>query len=430
MTAKQSMTMVEKIIAAHSGRDQVEPGELVSASVDLVMANDITAPLAIEAFNAMGAKKVFDRGRVALVLSHFSPAKDIASAGLCQEVRDFSRCQAIEHLVEVGEGIEHVVLPERGLVVPGDLVLGADSHTCTYGALSCLATGVGSTDLGYAMATGTTWLRVPETILLTYHGRPGPWVTGKDLILHTLGELGVDGATYRALEFSGDALRYVRMEDRLTMANMVVEGGAKAGIFPADRTAHDYLANRARRRYTTHKPDPGAVYHSRFEFDVSGLEPQVALPSSPDNVQPVRQVGEISIDQAFIGSCTNGRISDLRRAAEVLRGQRVHREVRLLIIPGSRAVYRQALTEGLIQIFTDAGATVGSPTCGPCIGGHMGVLGKGERCVSTSNRNFVGRMGHPESEAYLTNPAVAAASAVRGRLCHPDDLGISWEECI
>ncbi len=427
--ASRPMTMVEKIIAAHAKRSQVEPGQVVTVDVDLVMANDITAPLAIASFNEMGARRVHDPARVALFLSHFAPARDIESAQMCQAVREFARQQGIALLVEAGCGIEHVVLPERGLVLPGQLVLGADSHTCTYGALGCLSTGVGSTDLAYAMATGQTWLKVPPTLQLVFEGQLGPWVTGKDLILHAIGQLGCEGASYMALEFTGEAVAGLDMDARLTMSNMAVEAGAKAGVFAVDDTTRAYLEATTKRPFTAEVSDAGATWGGRLEIDASAVRPQVALPSSPANSVAVGQVAEIPIDQVFIGSCTNGRLSDLRVAAAILRGRRVSGATRLLVIPGSDRVYHQALSEGLLETLSAAGAVISAPTCGPCLGGHMGVLAAGERCASTSNRNFVGRMGHPESEVYLVSPAVAAASAVHGRLVDPVAMGVDPPGC-
>ena len=419
------MTLAEKILAAHAGLAEVEPGMLIEAQVDLVMANDITAPIAIREFERMGAPRVFDPQRIVLVPDHFAPNKDIKSAEQCREMRRFALAHQVAHYYEVGRmGIEHVLLPEQGLVVPGDLVVGADSHTCTYGALGAFATGVGSTDVAVAMATGRLWLKVPETLRVVYHGRVPAWVGGKDLILHTIGRIGVDGARYQAIEFCGPAIDVLSMDGRLTMANMAIEAGGKAGLFVPDETTLAYVRPRAKRRFTPLAPDPGAVYSATVEIDASTLEPQVAFPHLPSNVRPLSQVGEVPIDQAVIGSCTNGRWEDLELAARVLRGRRVHPNVRCLIIPGSQELFRRLAREGLMEAFVEAGAVVSTPTCGPCLGGHMGVLAAGERCVSTTNRNFVGRMGHPKSEVYLANPAVAAASAVLGRIGGPAELGL------
>ncbi|MDI3280722.1 MAG: 3-isopropylmalate dehydratase large subunit [Bacillota bacterium] len=417
------MTMAEKILAAHAGRPEVHPGELITARVDLVLANDITGPVAIQEFQRTGAERVFDPERVVLVPDHFTPNKDIPSAIQVQTLREFARAQGLPHFYEVGRmGVEHCLLPEEGLVVPGDLVVGADSHTCTYGALGAFATGMGSTDIAAAMATGEAWFRVPSTLLFLYRGRLPRWVGGKDLILYTIGQIGVDGARYRAMEFGGEAVAELSLDGRFTMANMAIEAGAKCGLFPVDEKTEAYLAGRARRPYRVYRSDPDAVYERVYEFDVSHLEPQVAFPHLPSNVRPISAAGEVPIDQAVIGSCTNGRLEDLRLAAEVLRGRRVHPRVRLIIIPGTPAIQRQALREGLLEIFLEAGAAVSTPTCGPCLGGHMGILAPGERAVATTNRNFVGRMGHPQSEVYLAGPAVAAASAVLGRLASPAEL--------
>lgn len=417
------MTMTEKILAAHAGLEKVEPGQLINARIDLALGNDITAPLAIKEFRQLGIEKVFDPERVVLVPDHFTPNKDIKSAEQAKIVREFAREQKLVYYYEVGRmGIEHCLLPEEGLVGPGDLIIGADSHTCTYGALGAFATGVGSTDLAAAMATGECWFKVPQTILLRYYGKLRPWVVGKDLILYTIGDLGVDGARYQALEFSGEAIKELSMDSRFTMANMAIEAGAKNGIFPVDEKTEEYLKGRAKRPYRVYESDADAVYAEVREYDVSKIEPQVAFPHLPENTRPISEVGEIWIDQVVIGSCTNGRMEDLRIAAELLRGKKVHPEVRLIIIPGTQKIYAQAIKEGLITIFIEAGAVVSTPTCGPCLGGHMGILAKGEKAVATTNRNFVGRMGHPESEIYLAGPAVAAASAIKGRIAAPEEV--------
>ncbi|MBE3590706.1 MAG: 3-isopropylmalate dehydratase large subunit [Firmicutes bacterium] len=416
-------TMAEKMLADRAGRRAVFPGELVEVPVDLVMGNDITAPVAIRQFEAAGAKRVFDPERVALVASHFVPAKDISSAEQTSIMRRFAREQGIVHYYPEGTGgIEHTLLPERGIVVTGDICVGADSHTCTYGALGAFATGVGSTDLAYAMATGRTWFKVPESMRFTYYGRRNRWVTGKDLILYTIRLIGDDGALYRAMEFTGEAIAALPMDDRLTMANMTIEAGGKVGLFAPDEVTLEYERGRARRPLRIYRADPDARYVEEYEIDVSRLEPQVAFPWLPSKTRGISEVGHVELDQVFIGSCTNGRLSDLRIAARILRGRRVHPNVRLIVIPATQDVYLQALREGLIEIFTEAGAAVSASTCGPCLGGHMGVLGRGERCLSTSNRNYVGRMGHPEAEVYLASPAVAAASAVTGRITHPDEV--------
>jgi 3-isopropylmalate/(R)-2-methylmalate dehydratase large subunit len=416
-----SGTLSAKILAAHAGLAEAHAGQFVEVEVDLVLSNDITAPLAIQELEKLGVKRVFDPTKVVIVPDHFAPNRDIRAAEQCRVVRDFARAQELPYYFEVGRmGIEHVLLPEEGLVLPGDLVIGADSHTCTYGALGAFATGMGSTDVAVAMATGRTWLRVPETIRVVYTGRPQPWVGGKDLILHTIGRLGVDGARYKALEFTGPAIDALSMDGRLTMANMAVEAGAKAGLMAVDETTLHYVRARARRPYLVCTSDAGATYASVLEIDASRIEPQVAFPHLPDNVRPVSQAGDVPIDQVVIGSCTNGRLEDLRVAAAVLHGRRVHSGVRCIVIPGSQRVYLDALREGLLEQFVEAGAAVSTPTCGPCLGGHSGVLAAGERAVSTTNRNFRGRMGHPDSEVYLAGPAVAAASAIAGRIAAPE----------
>jgi 3-isopropylmalate/(R)-2-methylmalate dehydratase large subunit len=418
-------TITQKILAAHAGKDYVEPGELILARVDIALGNDITAPLAITAFRDVGAKKVFDRERVVLVCDHFAPNKDIASAIQVQIVRQFAQEQNLVHFYDGGDmGVEHALLPEKGIVGPGDLIVGADSHTCTYGALGAFASGVGSTDLAAAMVTGEVWLKVPESIKFVYQGQPGPWVTGKDLILYTIGDIGVDGANYQAMEFTGEAIGRLSMADRFSMANMAVEAGAKNGIIAPDEVTLDYARNRALRPFDTKNlySDNNATYTLVKTYDVGQLEPQVACPPSPGNVKPVSQVGQVRIDQAVIGSCTNGRLEDLRVAAQVLKGRKAAKGVRLIIIPATPLIYRQAMDEGLLAVFMEAGAVIGPPTCGPCLGGHMGILAPGEVAIATTNRNFTGRMGHPQSKVYLANPAVAAASAVTGRISGPAAL--------
>ncbi len=417
------MTIVEKILAQHAGLDTVTPGQLIEARVDLVLANDITAPIAIREFRQAGAKKVFDREKVVLVPDHFTPNKDIASAEQCRILREFAAEQNLKYYFEIGEmGIEHALLPEKGLVVPGDVVIGADSHTCTYGALGAFATGVGSTDAAAAMITGTAWFKIPETIHFILTGTLQPWVSGKDLILHTIGDIGVEGARYMAMEFSGSAIDNLSLEGRLTMANMAIEAGGKCGIFHPDAKALDYVRQRSGRKFTVYESDPDARYAGVREYDAAAIEPQVSFPHSPANTRPISRVGTIPINQSVIGSCTNGRIEDLRVAARVLQGKKTAAGVRLIIIPATQEIYRQALKEGLIEIFLDARAAVSTPTCGPCLGGHMGILAKSEAAIATTNRNFVGRMGHPESAVYLANPAIAAASAVLGRIGSPEEL--------
>ncbi|MBN2063084.1 MAG: 3-isopropylmalate dehydratase large subunit [Deltaproteobacteria bacterium] len=417
------MTISEKILAAHAGVESVSPGDLIQAEVDMALANDVTAPLAIEVFRELGRKDVFDREKIALVPDHFVPNKDIQSAQQASIVRKFAREQGIKHYFEVGEmGIEHVILPEKGLVLPGELIVGADSHTCTYGALGAFSTGVGSTDLGVAMATGSMWIKVPPTINVRFDGELRRWVGGKDLILYLLGRIGVEGANYCCIEFSGTAIKNLSMSHRFTMANMAVEGGAKNGIFVPDEITRAYVGQKNTGEPVYVENDPDAKFEKTIAIDVADISPQVALPHSPDNVCPVAEAPEIRPDQVFIGSCTNGRLEDLETASGVLNGRKVARGVRLIVIPGSPSIYGQAIKMGIIEKFLDAGATIGPPSCGPCLGGHLGVLAEGEKCVSTSNRNFLGRMGHPGSEVYLVNPAVAAATAVLGRIGTPDEL--------
>lgn len=417
------LTITEKILAAHADLDKVTPRELIKVRVDLALANDITAPLAISAFKEAGGKGVFDKDKIVLVLDHFTPNKDIPSAIQCQKVRKFALEQEIFHFYDVGEvGIEHVLLPEEGLVLPGDLVIGADSHTCTYGALGAFSTGVGSTDLAAVMLTGEIWLRVPETIKIIYEGKLPKWVSGKDLILYTIGDLGVEGANYKAIEFCGEAIKEISMDGRFTMANMAVEAGAKNGIFIPDEKTQGYVEGRAKRQYKIYKSDLDANYCLIKKYDISSLEPQVALPHSPGNVKGISEIGEIKIDQAVIGSCTNGRLEDLEIVARILKSNRVKRGIRLIVIPGSQKIYYHAIKKGIIETLLEAGAAISTPTCGPCLGGHMGVLGPGEKAVSTTNRNFIGRMGHKDSEVYLASPAVAAASAILGKIASPEEL--------
>ncbi len=416
-------TITQKILAGHCGKDYVEPGELIMARVDIALGNDITAPLAIKDFHKVGAKQVFDRSRVVLVCDHFAPNKDIPSAIHCQQLRNFAHEQALTHFYDGGDmGVEHALLPEKGIVGPGDVIIGADSHTCTYGALGAYATGVGSTDLAAVMVKGECWFKVPESIRLVYRGHMPEWITGKDLILHTIGDIGVDGARYLSMEFTGEAITGLPMADRFSMANMAVEAGAKNGIIAPDEITLDYVKGRTLRPYSLYASDPEAPYQFEKTYEVGDLEPQVACPSSPGNVVPVSRVGEVSIDQAVIGSCTNGRLEDLRLAAKVIKGHKVAKDVRLIVIPATPLVWRQAMDEGLMAIFMDAGAVISPPTCGPCLGGHMGILAPGETAIATTNRNFVGRMGHTKSKVYLASPAVTAASAVAGRITSPKDL--------
>ncbi|UCG12975.1 MAG: 3-isopropylmalate dehydratase large subunit [Deltaproteobacteria bacterium] len=417
------MTITEKILADHAGLDKVEPGQLIQVNVDFALANDITAPIAIERFHEAGAEKIFDPHRLALVPDHFVPNKDIESAVQCKLLRDFAIEHNLPHFFEVGRmGIEHALLPEQGLVLPGDVVVGADSHTCTYGGLGAFATGVGSTDLAAVMITGQTWFRVPASIKFVFQGNLRPWVTGKDLILYTIGQIGVDGARYRTMEFTGPVIAQLTMDQRLTIANMAIEAGAKNGIIVPDECTRAYVDERAQRAYRFYNSDADALYEEVMTFDVGEIEPQVALPPSPANSRPVSSLNEIPIQQVIIGSCTNGRLEDLRLAAQLLAGHRVAPGVRCLIIPATQAIYRRAVDEGLFSVFLEAEAAISTPTCGPCLGGHMGILAPGERAVATTNRNFVGRMGHPESEVYLASPAVAAASAILGRIAGPEDL--------
>ncbi|BCV23678.1 3-isopropylmalate dehydratase large subunit [Gelria sp. Kuro-4] len=433
------MTITEKILAAHAGRDKVCPGEIVEVRPDLLMTNDISGPIAVDVFKSMGAARVFNREKVVIVLDHFTPNKDVKAAKSSSKMREFAQSQGLVHFYDAGFGIEHVVLPELGLIKPGDLVIGADSHTVTYGALGAFATGVGSTDLAGAMALGQIWLKVPETIRFEFKGRPNRWIGGKDLILLAIGKIGVSGALYCAMEFGGEAIASLGMDGRFTMCNMAIEAGAKAGIVEPDEKTLEWLKEIRARRGMVEKPvseadgplneaiarlrsDGDCNYKSIITFDVAALEPQVAAPHLPSNVRPVSEIKDVKIHQVVIGSCTNGRISDLRAAAEILKGKKVSKWVRTLVIPGSQAVYKQALEEGLIDVFVDSGAIVSVPTCGPCFGGHMGALDEGERCVSTTNRNFVGRMGHEKSQVYLSGPYVAAASAIAGRIAHPEEV--------
>ncbi|NLL00908.1 MAG: 3-isopropylmalate dehydratase large subunit [Clostridiales bacterium] len=419
------MTMTQKILAAHAGLEQVSAGQLIEVNLDLVLGNDITAPVAIKEMEKLNSKKVFDKDKIALVPDHFTPNKDIKSAQNCKCMRDFAMEHDITNYFEIGEmGIEHALLPEKGLVVAGDLVIGADSHTCTYGALGAFSTGVGSTDMAAGMATGQAWFKVPSAIRFILTGRPSKWVSGKDIILHIIGMIGVDGARYKSMEFVGDGIEYLGMDDRFTIANMAIEAGAKNGIFPVDEKTISYMDEHSTKPYTIYKADEDAVYDSIYEIDLSAIKPTVAFPHLPENTYTVDNIEDIKIDQVVIGSCTNGRLDDLRIAAKVLEGRKVAKGIRVIIFPATQKIYLQALEEGLLSTFIKAGAVVSTPTCGPCLGGHMGVLAEGERAVSTTNRNFVGRMGHIESEIYLASPAVAAASAVTGRISSPEELGL------
>ena len=415
------MTMTQKILAAHAGLDKVEVGQLIEAKLDIVLGNDITSPVAINEFEKCGANSVFNHTKIALVLDHFTPNKDIKAAEQCRQVRDFADKYDITNFFDVGQmGIEHALLPEKGIVGPGDCVIGADSHTCTYGALGAFSTGVGSTDMAAGMISGKAWFKVPSALKIVLKNKPAKWVSGKDVILHLIGTIGVDGALYKSLEFTGEGLKYLSMDDRLCIANMAIEAGAKNGIFPVDDITLAYCKDRFQRQPVIFTADDDAVYEKIYEIDLSVLRPTVAFPHLPENTKTIDNVGEIKIDQSVIGSCTNGRMEDLRVAASILKGKKVAKNVRCIILPGTQAIYLQALREGLAEIFVEAGAVFSTPTCGPCLGGHMGILGKGERAVSTTNRNFVGRMGHVESEVYLASPAVAAASAITGYITDPD----------
>ena len=417
------MTIAEKILAAHAGLDEVEPGQLIECAVDVVLANDVTAPIAIREFKSVGTPSVFDAERVVLVPDHYAPNKDIKSAEQVKLMRDFAHEQGVSHYYEIGcMGVEHALLPEQGVCTAGDLVIGADSHTCTYGALGAFATGMGSTDIGVAFATGHAWFKVPESVLFRVNGRLASDVTGKDLILHIIGMIGVDGALYQAMEFAGEAVEALSMDGRFTMSNMAIEAGAKAGIVPVDDRTRAYLAGRAERPPVEYRSDPDARYAAIYDIDAADIVPLVAFPHLPSNVRPAAESRDVCIDQVVIGSCTNGRIEDMRQAADVLRGRTVHPDVRCIVIPATQQVYRQCIDEGLMQVFLDAHCAVSTPTCGPCLGGHMGVLAAGERAVSTTNRNFVGRMGDPTSEVYLASPIVAAASAVVGHIALSQDL--------
>ncbi len=417
------MTMSQKILAAHAGLAEVKAGQLIEADLDLVLGNDITSPVAINEMKKMDRKSVFDKDKIALVMDHFIPNKDIKSAENCKCCREFACTHEISNYFDVGEmGIEHALLPEKGLVVAGDLMIGADSHTCTYGALGAFSTGVGSTDMAAAMVTGKAWFKVPSAIKFELVGKPSKWVSGKDVILHIIGMIGVDGALYKSMEFTGEGVKNLSMDDRFTICNMAIEAGGKNGIFPVDDLAIQYMKEHSKREFTVYEADEDAEYDETYVIDLSQLKPTVAFPHLPSNTKTIDQAGEVKIDQAVIGSCTNGRIDDMRIAAEVLKGRKVAKGVRCIIIPATQSIYLQAMREGLLEIFIQAGAVVSTPTCGPCLGGYMGILAAGERCISTTNRNFVGRMGHVDSEIYLASPAVAAASAVSGKLTCPCEL--------
>jgi len=418
-----AMTMSQKILAHHAGLPHVEAGQLIQVKLDMVLGNDVTTPVAVKEFEKIGIQEVFDREKIAIVPDHFTPNKDIQAAEQCKIIRDFARSKGIVNYFEIGQmGIEHALLPEKGLVVAGDVVIGADSHTCTYGALGAFSTGVGSTDMAAGMATGEAWFKVPEAIRFILKGKPQEWVSGKDVILHIIGMIGVDGALYQSMEYTGEGLQHLSMDDRFTIANMAIEAGAKNGIFEVDDRTIEYIKAHSKKPYRVFQADPDAAYAREIEVDLSSLRPTVAFPHLPENTHPIDEVGDIPIDQVVIGSCTNGRLEDLRIAAKVLKGKKVHPYVRTIIFPATQKIYMDALREGLIEIFIEAGAVVSTPTCGPCLGGHMGILAKGERAVATTNRNFVGRMGHPESEVYLASPAVAAASAITGKISSPEEV--------
>ncbi len=417
------MTMTQKILAAHAGLNEVKAGQLIEAELDLVLGNDVTAPVAIGEMKKMNTEGVFDKDKIAIVLDHFTPNKDIKSAELCKCAKDFAYANDITNFFETGEvGIEHALLPEKGLVVAGDVVIGADSHTCTYGALGAFSTGVGSTDMAAGMATGKAWFKVPSAIRFILKGKPGEWVSGKDVILHIIGMIGVDGALYKSMEFTGDGVAHLSMDDRFAITNMAIEAGGKNGIFPVDDKAIAYMKEHSIKEYHIYEADEDAQYDETYTIDLSQLKPTVAFPHLPENTRTIDEVGDIKIDQVVIGSCTNGRIEDLRIAAKIMKGKQVAKGVRVIVIPATQKIYLQAIEEGLVTTFIKAGAAVSTPTCGPCLGGHMGILAKGERAVATTNRNFVGRMGDPESEVYLASPAVAAASAITGKISCPCEV--------
>lgn len=419
----RAMTITEKILAAHAGLEEVKAGDLITAKVDITLANDITGPVAINEFRKIGVEKVFDKDRVVFVPDHFTPNKDIKSAQNAKLIREFAKEQGLKHYFEVGRlGIEHTLLPDKGIVGAGDLVIGADSHTCTYGAIGAFSTGVGSTDLACAMASGETWFKVPETIKVIFNGKLNKWVSGKDLILHLIGDIGVDGALYKSLEITGSAIDELSIDGRFTICNMAIEAGAKNGIIPPDKITEEYLKNRTLRPYKFYRSDANAEYSRVIEYNTADIEPTVAFPHLPENTKPISQVGNVKIDQAVIGSCTNGRLPDIKEAAEILDGRQVHPDVRLIVFPGTQEIYLEAMKLGYAEKIVKAGGAFSTPTCGPCLGGHMGILAEGERAISTTNRNFVGRMGHPKSEVYLSNPAIAAASAILGKIGSPDEL--------
>ncbi len=417
------MTMTQKILADRAGLEEVKAGQFIEIELDMVLGNDITAPVAIKEFYKMGAEKIFDRNKVSIVLDHFVPNKDIKSAEQCKISRNFCREQQVTNFFDVGQmGIEHALLPEKGLVVAGDTVIGADSHTCTYGALGAFSTGIGSTDMAAGMATGQAWLKVPHAIKFNITGKPGKYVSGKDVILHIIGKIGVDGALYKSMEFSGDGIKHLSMDSRFTIANMAIEAGGKNGIFPVDEKTIEYMNEHSTKKYIIYEADEDADYDEVIEINLSTLRPTVSFPHLPENTRTIDEVGNVKIDQVVIGSCTNGRIEDMRTAAEILKGRKVHPDVRTIIIPATQKIYKQCITERLAEIFIDAGAIISTPTCGPCLGGYMGILADGERALATTNRNFVGRMGHTGSEVYLASPAVAAATAIAGKIADPEKI--------
>ena len=419
------MTMTQKILAAHAGLSEVKAGQLIEADLDLVLGNDITSPVAINEMKKFDTQTVFDKDKIALVMDHFIPNKDIKSAENCKCCRDFACRHEISNYFDVGQmGIEHALLPEKGLVVAGDAVIGADSHTCTYGALGAFSTGVGSTDMAAGMVTGKAWFKVPSALKFELVGKPNGWVSGKDVILHIIGMIGVDGALYKSMEFTGDGIKNLTMDDRFTICNMAIEAGGKNGIFPVDDLAVQYMKDHSKRDFTVYEADPDAEYDEVYTIDLSELKPTVAFPHLPENTKTIGSFGDITVDQSVIGSCTNGRIDDMRIAAKVMKGRKVAKNVRCIVIPATQEIYLQAMREGLLEIFIEAGAIVSTPTCGPCLGGYMGILAAGERCISTTNRNFVGRMGHVDSEVYLASPAIAAASAITGKISAPEELGL------
>jgi 3-isopropylmalate/(R)-2-methylmalate dehydratase large subunit len=425
MDLTMGATITEKILAFHANKKEVKVGEIIECEVDIVMANELSAALAIKEFEKAGFNRIFDSNKIVLVPDHFTPNKDIQSAEISKKVREFAELYKITNYFEVGRaGIEHVLLPEQGLVLPGDLIIGGDSHTCTYGALGAFATGVGSTDIACGFVTGKVWLKVPEQMKVMFRGKLNKWVSGKDLILYLLGKINVDGAAYKTIEFTGDTIKELSMADRFTIANMAIEAGAKNGIFVPDDTTLEYIKNRGQKEATIYTSDPDAQYVEVIEIDTSKIEPQVAFPHLPSNVHPISEISDIQVDQVVIGSCTNGRLEDLRRAAKILANKKVHPKVRAMVIPGSQKVYLDALNEGLIKIFIESGCVVSTPTCGPCVGGHMGVLASGEKCLATTNRNFVGRMGDPNSEVYLASPVVAAATAIAGKIVSPKYIAV------